>query len=153
MLRATVGKGATVHFNFLPGLSYIPNATNWGRLALPSEFPTVLRDTLVAAAMDAGVEPVVRCSEAFVETPMLLSDQGAVVTLLNWGDRQFTAAAPLQLNITLPVEPKRAESVEGVESGPAAVKFQVLSRDGGEVVVSTELPLGAAGFLLLWRSD
>ena len=152
VLRATVGKGATVHFNFLPGLSYIPNATNWGRLALPSEFPTVLRDTLVAAAMDAGVKPVVRCSEAFVETPLLLSEEGAVVTLLNWGDRQFSAAAPLQLNVTLPFEPKRAESVEGV-SGPAAVKFQVLSRDDGEVVVSTELPLEAAGFLLLWRGD
>ena len=150
VVRATVGKGAAIHFNFLPGLSYIPNATNWGRLALPSEFPATLRGSLVAAAMDAGVQPVVRCSQAFVETPMLLSDEGAVVTLLNWGDRQFSATAPLQLNVTLPFEPKRAESVEGVE-GPTSAEFQVLSRGGGEVVVSAELPLAAAGFLLLWR--
>eukprot|EP01050_Picozoa_sp_SAG11_P008314 SAG11_NODE_725_length_7518_cov_3.706025_3_plen_365_part_00 len=151
VLRATVAKGATVHFNFLPGLSYIPNATNWGRLALPSEFPTTLRDALVAAATDAGVKPVVRCSEAFVETPLLLSQEGAVLTLLNWGDTVFSATSPLLLNITLPFEPKRVESVEGVENGPAPVKFQVLSRGNDEVVVSTQLPLAAASFLLLWR--
>ena len=58
----------------------LPNATNWERLPLPSEFPAVLRDALVAAATDAGVQPVVRCSHSFVETPMLLSSAGAVVT-------------------------------------------------------------------------
>jgi hypothetical protein len=33
------------------------------------------------------------------------------------------------------------------------VKTQVLHRGNNEVVVSTELPLAAAGFLLLWRGD
>ena len=47
---------------------------------------TALRHALVAAATDAGVRPLVRCSAAFVETPLLLSSEGAVLTLLNWGD-------------------------------------------------------------------
>ena len=37
-----------MHFNFLPGLSYIPNASNWGRLALPSEFPASEKDAKLA---------------------------------------------------------------------------------------------------------
>ena len=91
-----------------------------------------------------------RCSAAFVETPLLLSPAGAVLTLLNWGGAVFSAEAPLRLNVTLPFEPTRVESVEG---GPAAVGFRVLSRDGGEVVIATQLPLAAADFLLLWRDE
>ena len=150
IVRTAVGKGSAIHFNFLPGLSYIPNATNWGRLALPSEFPATLRHTLVAAARDAGVQPVVRCSEAFVETPLLLSPQGAVLTLLNWGDKVFSTAEPLQLNITLPFEPQRVVSVE---NGPGTVDFRVLNRYDGNVVITTQLALGAADFLLMWRAE
>jgi hypothetical protein len=70
VLRAAVGKGAAVHFNLLPGLSYIPNASNWGRLARPSEFPAALRHALVAAATDAGVRPVVSASVIECPSPL-----------------------------------------------------------------------------------
>ena len=137
VVRTIVGKGAAVHFNFLPGLSYLPNATNWERLPLPSEFPSTLRETLVAAAMDAGVQPLVHGCSEFVEMPMLLSSAGAVVTVLNWRDDVFSAQYPLEINVTLPFKPA---SVESVEHGPLTATPAVGAPPG---TVTVRVPLAA----------
>ena len=157
VLRTNVGKGAAVHFNFLPGLSYLPNATNWQRLPLPSEFPHTLRATLVAAAINAGVELLVRCSSEFVETPLLVGSAGAVLTVLNWRDSSsanFTAESSLQINMTLPFEPKTVESVSHGSGVIAArqLAFAVLRHDSTTTTIGVNLVnLSAAAFVLVWK--
>ena len=45
-VSAPVGSGSHFHFYWLPGLSYVENATNWERLPRPDEFPDTIRQML-----------------------------------------------------------------------------------------------------------
>jgi hypothetical protein len=135
-----VGDGQALHFDFLPGLSYMPNATNWQRLPTPAEFSTPLRKLLAEAARVAGVQPLVNCSDDFVETPVLQSQGGLAVTLLNWGHKKFTVANPLALRIR-PLT-FRPVSVVSADLGP--LSFSALPGDDGvsfEVTVNVSLDL------------
>ena len=91
----------------------------------------------MAATADAGVQPLVHCSSEFVETPMLLSSAGAVVTVLNWRDDVFSAQYPLEINVTLPFKPA---SVESVEHGPLTATPAVGAPPG---TVTVRVPLAA----------
>jgi len=46
IVSTSVGSGQHFHFYWLPGLSYVENATNWERLPHPEEFPETIRQML-----------------------------------------------------------------------------------------------------------
>ena len=71
-----------------------------------------------------------------IEAPLLLSDRGAAVTLLNW-----TGEPQERLAVTVRV-PFAVRSVESVKQGKLAFEA---TRDG----VAFSLPLGAADILML----
>ena len=79
------------------------------------------------------------------------------IRLLNWGDTVFTEQAPLELNMSVPFQPSRVQSVgyslsEGASA--SALDFKVLrTTDDGGAEVSARLALGAARFVLLWGHD
>ena len=163
-----VGKGAAVHFLWLPGLSYWfsnpaasrcpPGHTcrNAGRLVGDVNIQTIVADV----ARAAGVVAPVTTSERSVETPLMLTPDGtgAVVTLLNFKAGACTWPAnpqtpvctipsvpSLALNVTVPFRPA---NVTSAEHGP--LRFTT-DASGGVFTVRVRVPLGAADFVLLER--
>ena len=78
----TVGKGRCVRFSWFPGLSYAARQTGQAPDGLPSGWDPVLRAMIVRPVRDSGVTPPVRVDREFVETPVLVSEEGVAVTLL-----------------------------------------------------------------------
>lgn len=129
------GTGRIVHFAWLPGASYVASSHDT-RDKLPVGFSDAIRKWAAYPTELAGVTPPVTVSAPMVETPLLLSEKGAAVTLLNWtgeDQKQFS------LSVRVPFEVK---SVEAVKAGRLA--FQ--KTDDG---ISVSLPLGAAEILML----
>ena len=89
----------------------------------------------------AGAGAHVTTSHGFIEAPLVTDvDAGAVVTLLNWGDKNFTESQPLSVSVAgLGWKPSK---VELADAGPVAFK---VSGD----VVQVQVPLQAADFLVL----
>lgn len=88
----------------------------------------------------AGAGAQVTISESFIEAPLILANEGAVVTLLNWGVNNFTQSQPLLVNVSgLGWRPK---TVELAHSGPVA--FTVT-----DDVLHAQVVLEAADFLML----
>ncbi len=142
-------KGRVIHFAWLPGLSYARSASGT-KDRLPVGFSEAIRRWIVwpvelAGVGGTGILPVrhrleacatVTVDRAMIETPILLSDKGAAVTLLNWsGEPQE------RLKVTVRV-PFPVRSVESVKRGKLAFEQ---SPDGAAL----SLPLGAADILLL----
>jgi hypothetical protein len=72
-----------------------------------------------------------------IETPVLLSEKGAAVTLLNWtGEKQEKA----ELTVRLPFDVTRAKSVKVGDLTPRRT-------DRGALLT---LPLGSADIVMLW---
>ena len=65
-----------------------------------------------------------------------------VLTLLNWGDLAFSAEVPLEVNVTLPFEPTRVESV---------LSGELNSSQHGAVTTLHIVSLEDADFVLLWK--
>ena len=130
------GKGQVVHFAWMPGMSYARSASG-SRDRLPVGYSEALRRWIVYPTALAKVEPPVAVDRAMVETPMLVSSEGAVVTLLNW------TGEPLQ-RVTLSFRdlPFSIRKIDSVERGPL-----VFQNSHGRVVCS--LRLGAADILEL----
>jgi hypothetical protein len=78
----------------------------------------------------------VETDRPLVETPLLVSERGAAVTLLNWTGAPIAA---LRVAVTTPFA---VESVESVRHG----RLEFTSEAGR---VSVSLPLGGADVLLL----
>ena len=128
--------GAIVQFAWQPGLSYLPNATQWFEAPDPvSDFPGAVRDILrrsLSAKDEGGVSlttptgmPVVG-----VEATLLVNDgsehddwggnrRGLVVGLINWGG--VPVGASLRLTMALPPKlfwsPPRAARVSSAKTG------------------------------------
>ncbi|MBM4040938.1 MAG: hypothetical protein FJ290_20760 [Planctomycetes bacterium] len=129
------GKGRAVHFAWMPGLSYAKSASGM-RDRLPVGYSEAIRRWIVWPTELAGVRLPVTIDRPMIEAPLLLSDKGAAVTLLNW-----TGEAVERLTLTVRV-PFAVRSVESVKQGKLAVE-----RAADGVVLS--LPLGAADILML----
>jgi len=135
VIQRPVEKGAVVYFTFLPGMSYVKSQTAT-KDGLPIGFSAVLRSLIVYPTKHAGVTTPASVDAAMIETPLLLSDKGAAVTLLNWsGETQKT----LTLRATVPF---KAAKVAGVNAG--VLKF---TQQGN--VVTCALPLGAADIVMI----
>jgi hypothetical protein len=84
----------------------------------------------------AKVVPPVTVDRAMIESPMLLSDKGAAVTLLNWSGEE-------QKGVKIVVRvPFAVKSVESVKQGK--LDFSQTDQE-----VTCALPLGAADILML----
>jgi hypothetical protein len=91
VVYANVGAGRVFHFGFTPGLSYWRSQTGT-KDQLPVGFSEPLRNLICASATGAYPAPRMRAvvtlpvtvDVPLVETPLLLSEKGAAVTVLNW---------------------------------------------------------------------
>ena len=142
IIERTVGNGRVVHFTWLPGFSYFKSSgweyrkidsTTWH---LPVGFSTAIRGMITYPVKTTKVVLPVTVNQAMIETPMLLSEKGAAVTLLNW-----TGAMQKEVQITVRV-PFKVKSVESIKQGNLAF------RQTEQGVICT-LPLGAADIVLL----
>jgi hypothetical protein len=130
-----LGEGRVVHFAWLPGIAYWCSAENTSD-RLPAGFSESLRRWIVWPADLAQVEPPVTANHALVETPILLSDKGAAITLLNWNG---VAIDDVRLTIRPGFAIKEAKSIQ---HGP--LKFSQ-----AEGVVTLALPLKSADIVVL----
>jgi hypothetical protein len=136
VVRKMVGKGQVIHFAWLPGVSYANSAAK-SRI-LPTGYSKSLRNWIVYPVKFAAIQPPVTTDQDLVETPVLLSDKGAAITLLNW---QPGPIRNLNLTIRLPFVPKSAKSAH-----LGAISFHK-SPDG----ISISLPLTSADVLTFPR--
>ena len=102
-VETEVGSGSIVQLAWMAGLSYLVPIRKL-RPAI-QEFPTALRGFLQGLATDAAPPPVSLADstgEAVVgvETVLMSSDAGAVVTVVNWGGVSLSATLALTLNLT-----------------------------------------------------
>ena len=94
----------------MPGLSYqktggAPSAE------YQKGFSELLRGLITYPVRTAGVDVLVTVDRPMIETPILLSDKGAAVTVLNW-----TGEGPQKVELTVKV-PFTAKSVESMKRG------------------------------------
>ncbi len=137
VLEASLGQGRHFHFAFLPGISYWRSAQGT-QDRLPVGFSEPLRQWIAYPIRQAGITPPVRVNRPLVETPLLLSDKGAAVTLLNWTGAPL---AELELTLRLPFRPQRLWTASGVPVQQQPTPAGLLVR----------LPLAHADILLLER--
>jgi len=135
MIERPIGKGFAIHFPWFPGISYWKSSTGVAD-RLPVGFSPAIRECIVSPVRRAGVTPPVQVDKALVETPILLSDKGAAVTVLNW-----TGAEVPELAMTIRV-PFAVKEIRSVNRGVVAFG----KKDDG---VHLTLPLGSADILIL----
>jgi hypothetical protein len=139
IVRRQHEKGAHIHYAFLPGIAYWRSSTQT-RDRLPVGFSEPLRTWISYPLRQAQITPPAICNHPLVETPVLLSDKGAAVTVLNWTGE---AIAELELRLRLPFAVRDVRSARG-----AKVSWQ---RDGEQLIV--RLPITSVDILLLDRSS
>jgi hypothetical protein len=135
IVQRSAGRGRVVHFAWTPGLSYVKSSTGT-KDNLPVGFSDSIRRWIVYPLQLAGVQKPVTLSLPMVEAPLLLSKDGAALTLLNWRGEPLSA-----LNVTAQV-PFKVKSVECIKRGRITFKE---SKDG----ISFSLPLDAADIVML----
>ena len=110
-----VGKGQVVYFAWLPGVSHLAAMEPSSRLPVPRA-PDLVSDASkwLAAAVNLARQPpptsTVTVNTPLVETPVLLSAAGAVVTVLDWRPHNVAWTPALVLNVTLAFLPNSVES-------------------------------------------
>jgi hypothetical protein len=135
VVQRAVGRGRVVHFGWTPGLSYMKSSTGT-KDNLPIGFSDSIRRWIVYPVQLAGVQKPVTLSAPMIEAPLLLSNEGGAVTLLNWRGESVNA---LNVSVQVPFKVKRVESVKR-----GALTFKA-SKDG----ISFSLPLDAADIVTL----
>ncbi len=135
IMNVSVGNGRVVHFSWFPGMSYMKSATKT-KDGLPAGFSDSIRDWIVQPTQLAGVQPPVVLDHALVEAPVLISEKGAAITMLNWNGE------PLKnVNVTVRL-PFEAKSVKSVKHGD--IHFQS-SNEG----LKFSLPLDSADIIMV----
>ena len=135
LVEKPVGKGLVAYYAFMPGMSYFRT----GKFAdgkLPEGFSESLRQCIAERVRGSTVVLPVKADRPMVETPILLSQAGAAVTVLNWTNAPIQ---DLKLSIRLPFKPATVESV-----GKGKIAFQK-TPDGLECT----LPVDAVDILMI----
>ena len=121
VFETAVGAGSVTQFAWQPGLSYLPNASEYVYIPNPqTQLPAVVRELLVGLtqgsftppvrlALHSGSAAAAAAGVVGMETPMsctpvsavLPSSSGCVVTVLNWGG-DAEVGAELEMQIDLP---------------------------------------------------
>ena len=117
VIETKVDAGTSLHFAALPGLSYFVSGKDV-RDKLPQGFNEALRAALCRPLALAGVTPPVTVSVPLVETPLLVSDAGAALTLLNWTG---AALEELEVTVRLPPAAPAAKTARSLTRGPLAL--------------------------------
>eukprot|EP01045_Picozoa_sp_COSAG04_P021128 COSAG04_NODE_2240_length_4467_cov_2.485806_3_plen_521_part_00 len=132
-----VGKGTATHFAFLPGIRF----RNQNPYRADAHFDSLVNFTdgslpyLLSFLNGSGVRSRVKVSEPQVETPLLTSDAGTVLTLLNWRE------APVKsLSVTILTD-HDVESVTTIASGTKLQFVSTKDDEGGGYLVAFTLPL------------
>jgi hypothetical protein len=134
VVSRSVGKGREIHYAWLPGLSYAKSSTK-KQDKLPVGFSDSIRHWIVFSTELAAVEIPVKLNRPLVESPVLVSPEGAAVTLLNWTGAPIEGLkAELRLAFAV-------RSIESVKHGPIhfeksgdATTF-VISLDAADILV------------------
>eukprot|EP01047_Picozoa_sp_COSAG01_P058948 COSAG01_NODE_7014_length_3392_cov_2.015791_3_plen_485_part_00 len=144
VLQTPVGLGSMTQFAWQPGLSYIPNASEYAYIPNPrTQLPCAVRELLVGLTKDSFTPPVrialrgrsgnTTPGVVGMETPLLTSSAGACVTLLNWGG-DAELGAELDVHIDLPAttfgSPPRVKRVFSARHGHLTHTYL-----GGQTVV------------------
>jgi hypothetical protein len=148
-------RGAFIHFAFLPGVSayaalpkksallptgllhaLMPGTSAVAQEQKPSMYSATALKWIAYPVRLADVQPPVTVDQLDVETPMLLSDRGAVITLLNWRGMDVP-----RLHVTARA-PFRVRTVESVTAGKLP-----FTRDGN--MISFFMPLAGADIVML----
>lgn len=128
VVRTAVGNGQVTQFGFMPALPYpfmdpYDPSPDFNAGPLDGSVPYLL-DFLDQAGASARVNVTEAADNTKivprVETPLLVSDGGAVLTILNWQTRTIPPATqpPLHLHIRVQVELKaKATAVDSVALG------------------------------------
>jgi hypothetical protein len=135
VIQRQAGRGRVIHFAWTPGLSYVRSSSGT-KDNLPVGFSESIRRWIVYPVQLASVQKPVNVNSPMVETPLLLSKEGAAITLLNWRGESLST---LNVNVQVPFKVKIAESVKR-----GRITFKE-SKDG----ISFSLPLDAADIVAL----
>jgi hypothetical protein len=121
--------GSATHFTFFPCVHFnqidpfhpmdFDNVTNFTDGTLPY---------IMRFLDDAGVAPRARVSALQVETPLIVSAEGAVLSLLNWRD---SAVAGLDVSVRLGFQVGRVTAVRAMHPENADVPFTSTPVQGG----------------------
>jgi hypothetical protein len=115
-----LGSGSVVHFSWLPGVSHLSASAKPKGAPPNSPAPSALTDAArwLAEMVELARNPapqqtaVATVDVPSVETPILLSSLGAVVTVLDWRP-PTSRSQELILNMTLPFQPHMVDSAQG----------------------------------------
>jgi len=132
-----VKKGHVYHFAWFPGISYARSCREV-KDGLAAGWSKPLRDWITHPVKEAGVVAPVTVDVPCVETPLLLSDAGAVITVLNWTGERI---GKLEVGARLPFPVKSMKSVKHGD-----LKFST-----AEGVTRFSLPADAADFVMIWK--
>jgi hypothetical protein len=141
--NSAVGKGTATHFAFLPGIRF----RNQNPYRSDPHFNSVVNYTdgslpYVLEFLNAsGVVPRVTVSAAQVETPLLTSADGSVLTLLNWG----APVGDLLVTVQLGHDVAKVTAI----GTSARLKFKVARHGGDRFAVSFSMPLEHCDFVTL----
>lgn len=134
LVTHAVGTGRVYQYAWMPGLSYAQSPTNInGMLA---GLPEYYREAILLPARENNIKAIVRPDRSRVEAPLLESDAGGVVTLLNWTGNPIS-------NLTVEMDwSKPVKKVRSVLHGK--LKFE--QKDG---IVRWSVPLKSADFIMI----
>jgi hypothetical protein len=136
LVRTEPGKGVSLRFAWFPGLSY--RRFQEGEAdKLPTGWPEACRRLITDPVRQAGVVPPVTADRPLIETPVLLSDAGAAVTLLNWSGEPVD-----KLGLAVKI-PWKIASIESVKQGKLSFRYD----ESGAVRLA--LPLDEADILMI----
>lgn len=147
-----VGKGAVTHFAFIPCVHFnaidpykpqphFDNITN---------FTDGSEKYVLRFLADAGVMPRVRLSfptpglaasagqPPQVETPLMVSDEGAVLTLLNWRESPVVG---MEVTVVLDFDVESVTAIRAMTTANAELRFTSTPSAGGQNAVKFQVTL------------
>ena len=149
--KATAGKGSATHFTYMPcthfneidpfrPVIHYNNVTNFTDGSLPY---------IMRFLGDAGVAPRVKVSVLQVETPLIVSADGAVLSLLNWRE---TAVTNMDVSVRLDFQVGRVTAVRAMHPENAELQFTSAVASSGEFVTNfTVAVLEHTDFVMLHK--
>jgi hypothetical protein len=143
------GQGRAVLVGTLAGLNYLAPAATVSSDILPTAYPAVIRDFLVAPARVTHVERPVVASDPLVETQCMDGPNGRAIVLINWGR---DAIADLSLRFPAGAQIKRVRSLRAA----GYFKGGLDKQNRGELELKTingqteaHMPLAVTDYLLI----
>eukprot|EP01052_Picozoa_sp_SAG31_P006273 SAG31_NODE_286_length_18467_cov_41.317056_11_plen_278_part_00 len=136
-----IGKGAAMHFAYMPCIHFPeidpfkaqPDFNNMTNFTDGSE------KYLLRFLQDAGVAPRVRASVPQVETPLIVSSGGAVLTLLNWRE---TSVMDLKMSVSLDFDVAKVIAVHAMTKENIELHFtSTASPTNGRFMVNFTIEL------------